>query len=1115
MTGKNHSRKRFGSLYFALIALALSMMTSAHLYAQVAGATISGTVTDASGAVVPNAQVLIKNVSTGQERTFTTDTAGFYSVPNLAPGSYQLTVTAPGFSAEVRSGITLTVGAQQVLNIALGVGQVSQTVQVTAEAPTVQLASSTISGVVNQTAVVNLPLNGRDWTSLAFLQPGVDSLGSIQANTGSKDRAHRGYGLQMTVSGARPQQNNYRIDGISVNDYANGGPGSVVGAALGVDAIREFSVLTTNYSAEYGRTSGGVINAVTQSGTNKFHGDAYEFLRNSALDARNYFDGAKIPQYRQNQFGASVGGPIWKDHTFFFADYEGLRINQGMTTLITVPSQALRSGILCSIPQPGPGGCSPHQVTGSPNPDPATGIDKGVLPYLPLWYLPNAGLLGNGDLGFYSVAGAHLTSENFVTTRIDHKFSNSDSVFGSFEFDPAAATQPDPTNNVSLSNKTGRTFIAVEETHIFNQNWINSARFGYNRSVHLSKGLTALNTASANSALGVTPGADNPQLDVPTLATIQPGLNQVEQLDYWNNSFQGYDDIFVIKGIHSLKVGAAVERIQLNEYNPAPASEFAFNSLNDFLTNNPSTLLAPVPGIPFPYFGIRSSIFAGYFQDDIRLRPNLTINAGLRYEMSTVPADNSGLLSVLTSPFNQSLQTAHIGNGIFHNPTTHNFEPRVGFAWDPFGDGKTSVRGGFGMFDVLPLPYFLGQIASAAAPFAESGFANNLAAGDFPTLAFQKAQVSPFRIPYVQQNPRRPYVMQWNLNVQRQVMPNLTAMLAYAGSRGVHMPFRSDDVNTTQPTLTSAGYLWPNPNQVPAPSTISPNVGQMDVLAFNNDTHFDALEAQIVKRMSKGVQVEGSYTWSRAIDGGDGSIASDAFVNALPGLFYFLPKYRRGPSDFNVTHNLTVNFIWNIPAFDSVSGPAARLVRGWQVSGIFQARSGLPFTPIIGGDPLGLLNYAPEAFPNRIRGAGCNSMVNTGAIPGQASYLNLQCFALPTATPAIAAQCNAFIGQGTPASPQFPGTCANLLGNSGRNYVYGPGLVNFDFSLIKDTKIKESLNLQFRAEFFNVFNHSNFQAPIDNSTVFDNNGNPVGGAGFIDATSTANREIQFGLKFIF
>jgi hypothetical protein len=1100
--------KKFTVAIFTCTALAFVLLMSVRVYAQVSGATMTGTVSDASAAVIPNAQISIKNVATGEVRDVTTDTAGFYSAPNLLPGSYEVTVSAPGFSTVVRSGISLTVGAQQLLNITMNVGQVSQKVEVTGQAPTVQLATSDISGVVSQAAVVELPLNGRDWTSLATLQPGVTSVGSIQANTGSHDRANRGYGVQMSISGSRPTQNNYRIDGISVNDYVNGSPGSVEGSSLGVDAIQEFSVLTSNYSTEYGRTSGGVINAITRSGTNQFHGDAYEFLRNSAVDARNYFDPATLPAFRRNQFGGSLGGPIWKDHTFFFGDYEGLRENQGISTQIFVPSQAARNGQLCSIPQPGV--CSPHQVTGAANPDPATGIDKAVLPYLGLWGLPNGGLVGNGDTGIYSFTGAHVTSENFGTGRLDHRFSDKDSVFGSYQYDAATATQPDPANDVLVGNTTGRAFVAIEETHIFNPQLINSARFGLNRSLHTSVGVKAINPLSANPALGISPGADNPMIDVPGLTSIQPGLNQAEQLNFWQNSFQGYDDVFLTKGIHSLKLGFAVERIQLTEFDYGPAGDFPFGSLvdsnsNGFLTNDPSTLSAPIPAVPIIPRYFRASIFGGYVQDDVRLRPTLTVNLGLRYEMSTVPTEIHGRLSALHSPTDS---TPHIGDPLFQNPTLRNFAPRVGFAWDPFRNGKTSVRGGFGIFDVLPLPFIMAQFEDNAAPFAQTGSAINLRPGSFPTGAFDilAAQASGgtgLRMAYVQQNPKRNYVMQWNLNVQRELIPDLTAAVAYVGSRGVHQVFRADDINTTLPTLTSAGYLWPSPG---TGKVLSPTVGRMDSLPWNNDTFFDGLEVQIVKKMRHGFEVQGSYTWSRAIDEGGGSVASDAFLNSLNDLFFFLPKYRRAVADFNPSQNLVINYIWQIPTPSSFRGPVAWTARGWQLGGIFEIRSGLPFTPLIGGDPLGLLNGAPLAYPDRLRGPGCRSLVNSGNVN---NYIKLQCFALPMATPAIAARCVPF------SAAAAPGTCQNLLGNGGRNEVYGPGVVNFDFSLIKDTKITENLNLQFRAEFFNVFNHSNFNSPLANSTLFNQDGSAVGGAGAFDSTSTSNREIQFALKLIF
>src|SRR5437868_2618776 len=357
MSFSGFSRKVRGS--FVLFMIWASILVTDHAYAQVAGATLTGTVTDPSGAVIPGAQVFINDAATGVIRNIVTDNAGFYTAPNLLPATYEVTITKPGFATQVRSAIKLAVGAQQVLDVTLRVGESAERVQVTEEAPLVQLATSAISAEVNATTVRELPLNGRSWTDLTNLQPGV-----VAAETHASGDPNRGFGAQVSISGARPQQNNYRLDGISINDYANGGPGSVLGGNLGVDAIQEFSVLTSNYSAEYGKTSGGVVNAVSRSGTNQLHGSVYEFLRNSALDAPGYFDGDKIPPFKRNQFGGAVGGPIIKNHTFFFADYEGIRQSKGISSFTTVPSAAARAGQLCSIPNGDPNNpCTPTQVT--------------------------------------------------------------------------------------------------------------------------------------------------------------------------------------------------------------------------------------------------------------------------------------------------------------------------------------------------------------------------------------------------------------------------------------------------------------------------------------------------------------------------------------------------------------------------------------------------------------------------------------------------------------------------------------------------------------------------------------------------------------------------------
>src|SRR5437016_782866 len=374
---------RFSKLKtFAASFLTLMLINSAVMHvdveAQVAGGTITGTVVDSSGRVIPNAGVSITNTATGINRSVTTNEDGLYIAPNLLPASYELTFTAPGFRTDVRTGIELTVGATVTLNTTMQVGGTKETVQVQTEPPDVQLNTSDISAVVNATTVRELPLNGRSWTDLAALQPGVDTIHTQPDFSAGTDRGNRGFGQQLTISGARPQQNNYRLDGVSVNDYANGSPGSVLGGSLGVDAIQEFSVLTSNYSAEYGKTSGGVVNAITRSGTNQIHGSAYEFLRNSALDARNFFDAGGVPPFKRNQFGGSAGGPIQKDRTFVFGDYEAVRQSKGVSVLDIVPSAAARAGNLCSVPST-PTACSPNTVA----------VDASAQKYLPLYPLPD------------------------------------------------------------------------------------------------------------------------------------------------------------------------------------------------------------------------------------------------------------------------------------------------------------------------------------------------------------------------------------------------------------------------------------------------------------------------------------------------------------------------------------------------------------------------------------------------------------------------------------------------------------------------------------------------------------------------------------------------------
>jgi Carboxypeptidase regulatory-like domain len=1063
--------------------------------AQVSGATLSGTVTDSSGASIPNAQVAIQDLATGITRTVTTDSDGFYTAPNLLPDAYRVSVTANGFSTLEQSGITLTVGSQQVLNIKMVVGQVSQKVEVTSETPSVELATSSVGSDVDSTSVRELPLNGRDWTQLALLQPGVTSVGSLQLTTNGFQRGNRGFGTQMAISGSRPQQNNFRLDGISVNDYVNSGPGSVLGVALGVDAIAEFSVLSSNYSAEYGRTSGGVVNAISRSGSNQFHGSAYFFLRDEDFDARNYFDRPNsIPPFHRDQYGGSVGGPIKKDRTFFFVDYEGLGQDLGLTTPLVVPSAQARLGNL-------------HDSSGAPI---TVTVSPLVQPYLAFWPLPTAPL-GNGDTGTVSVVTQRQNSENFVASRIDHKFSASDSIFGTWQYDRGLVTQPDNLDSVLLGSKTTRQYFIIEETHTFSPQLLNSARFGFNRSTALNDyGVSAINPVAANSALGPDGNSAAPSIVVGGIASVTSGLITQPSTTYHFNDFQFYDDAFFVKGVHSLKFGFVAERMQdnLGQNVGLIAGQYKFGSLSNFLQDLPTSFRGNTTQGRLEY--LRQDLFGGYLQDDVRWKPNVTVNLGLRYEMSTVPTEiNNALANIGTL----TASTIHLGNPYFSNPTLRNFEPRVGFAWDPFRDGKTSVRAGFGQFDVLPLTYEYAILVAGTAPFVITGNESGLAQDDFPFNAYTKLLSLPHaaRVSYVQNDPKRNYVLQWNLNVQRQLSPSLAMTVSYVGNRGVHQPFRADDGDIVQPQLTSAGYLFPNP--VGSGTKVNPAFGRADVLSWTNNTFFDALEVQAVKRMSHGFQIQGSYTWGKSIDLGSGSTHGDPFENSISSDWFF-PGYQRlnrGLSDFNVAQHLVISYVWTLPGPKSNSAIASAALGGWEVGGIFTANTGLPFTPQMSPDPYGTGSTLSYAFPDRVSGPGCQSGVNPGN-PKQ--YIKISCFALPTAPASFASQCATFKSATAPP-PGGQVYCANLLGNAGRNSLIGPGLINYDFSLFKNfpiRRISETFNAQFRAEFFNIFNHPNFNSPTDNVQIFNASGAPLPSAGLIDATSTSSRQVQFALK---
>jgi hypothetical protein len=1128
------------ALLLCLLVLPLALLVFRPVRAQVSGGTLSGTVSDPSGRGIAQAQLVIKNVATAVERTVTANDDGFYTVVNLQAGNYELTISATDFNTEIKSGITVTVGGQQTFDVVMHVGTVSNRVEVTTQVPAVQLASSDISAVVDATTVRELPLNGRSWTDLAALQPGVSTIQTQPSFASGSDRGNRGFGQELTISGARPQQNNYRLDGVSLNDYANGAPGSVLGGNLGVDAIQEFSVLTSNYSAEYGKSSGGVINAITRSGTNAFHGSAYEFLRNSALDAKNFFESnstRKAP-FKRNQFGGTIGGPIIKDRTFFFADFESNRQSKGIANIDFVPSPTARTGNL----QAG-------SVT----------VDPLIQQYLALYPVPAA---CGGDVCPYNFSGQQVVNENFITAHIEHRFSDKDNVIGTYLFDRTPYSSPDAFGNVGLATLTSRQIAAIEETHSFSRELVNAVRFGFNHeNVNNNASSTAFNPAAANSALGVLPNRNASILNVGGMTSLSGGIGALVNDLYDWNSFQGYDDAFLTLGKHSIKFGGAVEAMQLKVTDLTDLNGvWFFQDIAHLLQNQPAKFNGGVASSVKPR-NLRQTILGGYIQDDWHWKPNLTLNLGLRYEMATVPKETDGLLVNLrniTDPLpvcgRPDPICAGTGPLFTSNPTLHNFAPRLGFAWDPFKNGRMAVRGGAGLFDVLPLPYQFFFLETQAVPFfqylafSSSGApAQPLKLGPLPSGDFNTTRQ---RSTYVESAPKRNYVSQWNLNVQYSLTPNLTAMIAYVGSRGVHQPFRVDEANLTLPTKTSAGYLWPqvdafgnvfsaqcnsldasgpvDPTSCVPPPVVNPAYSSIRGLFYKGRSYYNSLELQLAKRMSHGFQVQGAFTWGRSIDTSSATLAGDAFGNSISSLNYFDTRLTRGLSDFNVGRTLVINGIWEVPSPKSWTGPAHWLADGWEFGTILTVSDGVPFTPTwgTGSDPAFTQSQDDYAFLNATRGPGCQTLTNPGHPD---NYIKTQCFSIPRAPDPAFWNANCDPAPPSVGAPVAPLACFNLRGQLGRNTLTGPGIMALDFSVFKNNRIKrisETFNIQFRVEMFNIMNHPNFAPPgpgDGNTDIFDATGtslapsatNPGGTAGVLVRTTIPERQIQFAIKATF
>lgn len=1132
MKMEKRSRSKARTVLFALIAFSVVGFWSIPVLAQVAGATLSGLVTDSSGAAIASAVVTTKNLGTGELREVQTNGEGFYSLPNLLPGSYDVAVAAKQFTRTVQKAIVLTVGAQQALNITLKPGQVTEVVEVLSTPPDVQTASSAVSSTVDSRTVRELPLNGRDWTTLATLEPGVLSVPNQATTSFNANKGNRGFGNQLADSGHRPNENSYRLNGLTINDYSNAAPGGATGLNLGVDSVQEFSVITTGYTAEYGRTSGAVINAITKSGTNQFHGTGFFFDRDSVFDARNYFDGPKIAPFRRIQFGGSGGGPIIKDKTFIFANYEGFRQSLSSSGTIHVPDAASRSTAVAAI-----------------------------QPYLALWPVAPASAPDVNGIQTYDVNVKTIANENYFITRLDHKISASDSLAGSYFIDSGPQSQADPLGNTVHQVFSRRQMGSFEETHIFGPSVVNTLRLGLNRALGKINDPVSGDAVAKDAALAIAPGAlAPPQIPVSGLTTAF-GLGGFNRFTHAWNSAQVADDAFLTRGTHAIKFGFYFENMQYNVLEQlSPNGRMnTYHTLADFLSNAPDQLNALAPGGSHEV-GFREKLFAGYIQDDWRAQPNLTVNLGLRYEMTTRPTDANKVpgytiagtdYSVAAAGFQEIVSLSNctqsptacgpvgVDSPILHNPTTKNFEPRIGLAWDPFKNGKTAVRAGFGMFDVLPLPYEFGLNTAATAPFQIIGAATGatLGGGINPNVSFDPLKI---RNRFIDSQPKRADVLNWNFNIQRQLAQNLTLMLGYVGSRSIHLSAASDDVNLVQPTnVAGVGLVFPcDPTAAIAAggtcanqqtgTRIDPNWGGgagIRPVLFDGASSYSAFQSQLKKSFSQGLQGQVSYTFGKCNDLSSAPVTGDTFLNSIAVPLMLIKSARLGACDFDIRHVLSGTFMWDLPSMKNSGAFLSAVTGGWQLGTIITATSGAPFTVTVGdgNDPLGTGFNGDFSMDFASLLPGCNP------IHGGLNYVNVNCFTPPTAPASLApATTSNPFGCAPSSFPAFGGTppsgtqfCSNVLGNTRRNQFYGPRQATVDFSVFKNTRIpgiSENFNLQFRAEFFNILNHTNFLSPGflntfgQNNSVVDFDGSSLPTA--LNQTATTSRQIQLGLKVI-